>query len=310
MQSFTKYPQRHVAPGTPQQRPSPPADTAMYPWQFVNDGQSSQATPPLQQSTGNEFVASSYMSDGRRTPGPPSEPYLGSFAVSDGQGYSRSNYYVQQNEASPDDVDPPMPIVPRAVPTTHPPPTLPSQQISLPQIYPNRSSDSSASFSRTPSFHATGTSPTPGPARAIRTQKGRGRGGRGGRGGRAGRTSAGRRSSNTNRSPAIQQWQNCHGQTGPPTLKADTPSLQRLIYDLRWQYRDHKGEDLWTRIQQDVLDRTGTKMNVSALQMKYARSRISYIEWLEQDASTRSPRPTATFADHPCLESSPLPGLA
>jgi hypothetical protein len=310
MQSFTKYPHRHVAPGTPQQRPSPPADTTMYPWQFVNDGQSSQATPPLQQSTGNEFVAPSYMSDGRRTPGPPTEPYLGSFAVSDGQGYNRNNYYVPQNEASPDVVDSSMHILPRGVAPTHPSATLPTQQTSLPQIFTGRSGDSSAAFSRTSSFRGTGTSPTRGPARPGRTQKGRGRGGRGGRGGRAGRASGARRSSNTNGSPGIEQWQNCHGQTGPPTLKADTPSLQRMIYDLRWQYRDHKGEDLWTRIQQDVLGRTGTKMNVSALQMKYARSRISYIEWLEQDASTRSLNPTASVADHLCLESSPLAGLA
>lgn len=188
--------------------------------------------------------------------------------------------------------------------TTRPSATLPVQQTSLPR---NGGGDSSAALSHNCKLRGIGTSPTRGPERAGRIPEGRSRDGRRRR---AGLRGGARRSSNTRGAPIIEQWQNCHGQTGPPNLKADTPSLQRLIYDLRWQYRDHKGEDLWSQIQQNILNATGTEMSVAALQMKYARSRIEDIEWLDQDARTRSLSPTASFADHLFLEIYPLPGLA
>ncbi|KAK7223622.1 hypothetical protein V2G26_011625 [Clonostachys chloroleuca] len=78
----------------------------MYPFQnqFEMNSQTSQSGSPMTQptSTPGDFGEPSYVVDGRRTPNPPTEAYMGSFGVSDGTlphglQHQANPFYMMQN---------------------------------------------------------------------------------------------------------------------------------------------------------------------------------------------------------------------
>lgn len=84
----------------------------------------------------------------------------------------------------------------------------------------------------------------------------------------------------------------------PPTLKDGTPDVERMIFDLRWEHRQRKGENMWSFIQRDVhahfQEQRGSP---SQLQMKYARARPQWIQWLDKDVGARPVIITSLGAD-------------
>ncbi|KAI6783347.1 uncharacterized protein J7T54_004374 [Emericellopsis cladophorae] len=75
----------------------------------------------------------------------------------------------------------------------------------------------------------------------------------------------------------------CHGEERQPLLNPDTPEEERLIMDLRWRYRNSKGQDMWDSIQREYHRAFQKDCPKEQLQMKYKRARARYFQWQERD---------------------------
>lgn len=276
LQSLTKSSRRYGVSGSPEQQPSPPVNTTMLPWYYSTGSRPNQTASPLHQSTGSEFAAPAYMPENRRTPMPPIQQYVGTYGVSNAQEYQHNPYYQDQHEgSSPDVLDTRMHMNTQrgSVGAYSTGMTLPSQH--LPDY---RGSEATLNFSRSLDPGGMSNTPRQRGVRGARAQRARGRGG-----------DTGRNSNHVGtRSPALSDWQNCHGKTVPPTLEDGIPEVERLLYELRWEHRDDKGQDMWRKIQGKIEDQLKFPLSAAALQMRYQRSRSAYIRWLDLDVSARS----------------------
>jgi hypothetical protein len=291
-----------VAPGTPQsQECASPGNQKMYHnWSHLdlNAHNSGTSSPMAAQGPVNSEYIGSYVSEGRRTPAPPPQQYLGNFGVSD-----PSESQMSQPET---------PYYPLAM-------TQLDHHSSLPMRQPHHMAmetghrDIARSMAHMPSISAPAglnSSPSPQLRQEGRighdetvfmhhyTDENAHRGLSGSPGRRVlqanNRVKKPRPSRRQNRNPVKTQdpaaeHKNCYGQEVMPTLKPETPAQERCIWEARWKHRYSKGQNMWDNIWseysqqfegQKVPKGRGAREN---LQMKFKRSRCKYLEWLPRD---------------------------
>ncbi|CAG9955007.1 unnamed protein product [Clonostachys rosea f. rosea IK726] len=273
---------QYPSPGTPHKELTPPDSTSMYPFQnqFEMNSQTSQSGSPMTQptSTPGDFGESSYVVvDGRRTPNPPTEAYMGSFGVSDGTlphglQHQGNPFYMMQNAQPVDHMLRDDHSIPLDVPR--------NMTRSLPLHYHHVKSEPRDGDEPLFSLRSGGTYPPTGsPSRHSRTAS---------RVRSRKRSAASRRSMPTRplvqaREP-VEENTNCHGEEVPPLLKDGCPAEERCIFESRWRHRDQKGQDMWNSVIRDHAKAFGSKaITKEKLQMKYNRGRSRWYQWLDDD---------------------------
>lgn len=247
--------------------------------QFDVNGQSSQTSSPMahQNTVASDFLDSGYLHEGRRTPGAPSEPYMGSYSVSDGpepQPISQP-YYMLPHVGHGNHMQPmPMAVHHREVPST---PLLsdphPGQFRQGRRGSPDDQNVQGLAESQRQHTGSPRRRPLQAPNRVKkRTAKSRG--------GQA-RTLAAEN--------PLDEHKNCLGHEVPPMLKSSCPDEERCIFESRWQHRHQKGQDMWESIQNDFKNRFQKCPGKEMLQMKFKRGRSKYIQWIDQDVSLFDP---------------------
>ncbi|KAH6609218.1 hypothetical protein Trco_002564 [Trichoderma cornu-damae] len=276
-------------PSTPYtQVPTPPGSSKMYhqPWsnQFDLHSQNAQNGSPMnnQVAVAQDF----YMSEDRRTPNPPTEPYFGSFSVSEGPDTQSihhpgpQSYYVDmtmgaQNsmlvrEARHMPVDPHHRDMERG---PHPSALLSQPHPSHYQgvrraSTEDRSYSSRAETARRSSSGSPRRRPTQGSTRVKKSRSSK----------RQGATLR-----NQQRVDPGDEHKNCFGQEVPPPIKKGCPEAERCIFDSRWQHRSQRGQDMWDSIQADFEKKFGKKHGKEMLQMKFKRGRSKFYDWHDRD---------------------------
>ncbi|VUC21259.1 unnamed protein product [Clonostachys rosea] len=278
---------QYPSPGTPHKELTPPDSTNMYPFQnqFEMNSQTSQSGSPMTQPTstpGDFGDSSSYVVDGRRTPNPPTEAYMGSFGVSDGtqahgMQHQSSPFYMMPNAQPVDHLlrdDHSMPLdVPR------------NMTRSLPMHYPHhiksepRDGDETLFSLRSNNNYPPTTSPPSRHSRTISRVRSK-------------RSTASRRAMPATRAlvqtqEPVEEHKNCHGEEVPPLLKDGCPAEEKCIFESRWRHRHQKGQDMWNSITKDHGKMFGSKtIQKEKLQMKYTRARPKWYQWLHDDENT------------------------
>ncbi|KAF7534598.1 hypothetical protein G7Z17_g13341 [Cylindrodendrum hubeiense] len=277
----SQYPPPPSTPGA--QQPTPPGSSKMYhqaQWgQFDMNGQSSQTSSPMahQAPVAPEYMEATYLSDERRTPGPPNH-YLGAFGVSDGPEPNQMHtpYYMgmghpvdpQHQLMLRDDHHMPMGVHHREMPNApllsepHPsqfrPARRPSPEEHLAQLPADGPRSGNGSPRRRPVSAASGR---------VKKRPAKSRG----------------QPRNTVMDDPLEEHKNCFGQEVPPTLKSNCPDEERCIFESRWEHRHQKGQDMWESIQSDFRNKFHKCPGKEMLQMKFKRGRSKYIEWIGKD---------------------------
>jgi len=284
MHNLSKFPHRYPAPpDTPKQEPSP-ASSSMYNWgQFVNDGPSSQTGSPMHQPTSHDYAEQSYMPDERHTPGPPSEIYVGRYGVSDGApGYHHSvqssDGYIFNHVQGSSIMDTSMPMDLSRNSTGIPSPAAGGISAHHAHAHYRQSYPDAGHAAPATRPDARGRSSTPARRAAKQTRV------RGSKAASRGGKPTHNRSPNHGLDSAVEENTNCYGEEVPAKLKDNTPPEERFIYEMRWKYRNEKGNDMWTSILNEVQKHFDKEqLNKARLQMKVRRLRTKYIEWLPED---------------------------
>ncbi|RFU72566.1 hypothetical protein TARUN_9697 [Trichoderma arundinaceum] len=287
-------PQYPPPPSTPYtQVPTPPGSSKMYhqPWsnQFEMHNQNAQNGSPMNNQV--PVAPDFYMSEDRRTPNPPTEPYFGSFSVSEGPDTQSihhqgpPSYYVDMamsnqssmliREARHLPVDPHHREMERS---SHPP--HPSSLLGQPHSShyhsvrrastDDRSYSSRAETARRSSSGSPRRRPTQGSTRVKKSRSSK-------------RQGASLRSQQ--QVDPGDEHKNCFGQEVPPPIKKGCPDEERCIFDSRWRHRAQRGQDMWDSIQADFEKQFGKKHGKEMLQMKFKRGRSKFYDWLDQDAA-------------------------
>ena len=238
----------------------------------------------MHQSTSHDFAEQPYMPDERRTPGPPPELYMGGYSVSDAAGDYHHNvppstpYYLSHIQG-PGTLDTPMSMsIPRNT-AGGPAPTaaaLTAHHANAHYRQGHPDGGHAAPINRT---DVRGRSGTPGRrvAKAARA--------RGSKAAPRGSKPTHNRGPSQGLDSAVEENMNCHGEEVPAKLKDNTPPEERFIYEMRWKYRNEKGNDMWASILKEVEEKFNEPLNKARLQMKVRRLRTKYIEWLPEDVS-------------------------
>lgn len=275
----SQYPPPPSTPGA--QQPTPPGSTKMYhqpQWPpFEMNGQSSQTSSPMahQAAVAPEYMENTYLSDERRTPGPPTH-YLGAFGVSEGPEPNQMNtpYYMDMGHpVNPqhqlmlrDDHQIPMGVHHREMPGG---PLLNEPQPSHFRSARRPSSEEQAVQASIDGSHSVSGSPRRRPVSAAS--------------GRVKKRPAKARGRTTLPDDPLDEHKNCFGQEVPPTLKDTCPDEERCIFESRWKHRHQKGQDMWESIQRDFKNKFNKCPGKEMLQMKFKRGRAKYIEWIPKD---------------------------
>ncbi|KAI9899047.1 hypothetical protein N3K66_005508 [Trichothecium roseum] len=274
-------------PDTPQQIPTPPGSATMYPHQWP-----SQAGSPMPQGTNaaqGYADQDAYMSDDRREASVlPPGTYFGHFSVSGGsdsgfyppptmhQQHHQQHHHPHHNphhlEGHPMSLD------------SHADhqgsvQTMSNHSRAPMHSYPSPRLGSVEGCSAPPGDAAQSANSSP-KRRIVQHPKSKKKA--------AKRSSAAPSSSARGVSTGSDQdveHTNCLGEFGPPHLLEDTPEQIRHIFELRWNHRDKKGQDMWESIAQDYAKKypSHAKQSKEMLQMKYKRGRPKHIKWLARD---------------------------
>ncbi|KAH8174500.1 hypothetical protein LIA77_05919 [Sarocladium implicatum] len=250
---------------------------------FDLNAPSSQANSPMttQHPLAPEFLESyAHGHDGRRTPGPPEQSYMGHFGVTDsqplGQGASQSFYMSlpPANQQGPHATLMRGNVqgitdsrgVSRSVPSSS---LLNHAPHGLREDHRDNASDATY---QSRSINGSPRSLTG--AQTGRVRKNR----------RAKRQGSATSKGTSHDSETLGEYMNCRGQEVPPTLKDTCPEEERCIFDSRWRHRKDKGHTMWDGIQEDYRQHFGRAApGKETLQMKFKRARSKYIEWLPED---------------------------
>lgn len=250
----------------------------------ISGGHPSGTSSPM--NTPGHVAPDFYLSEDRRTPGPP-EPYMGSFGVSDStQSHPISQggppYYLDIGH---------MPNHNNLMLRDNPPLTLEPQHrdldrsvpLSAPLLHDAPRGSQSRRGRRL-------TSEDSGPRadmESVRSPKGSPR--RSsilGTNNRVKKSKSGKKQSSKSHQPdPDEEHQNCHGQETPPPLKDSCPEEERRIFESRWRHRNKRGNDMWDAIQSDFLKEFNKSHGKEMLQMKFKRARSKYLQWLPRDVS-------------------------
>ncbi|KAL6876718.1 hypothetical protein J3F83DRAFT_416157 [Trichoderma novae-zelandiae] len=276
-------------PSTPYtQVPTPPGSSKMYhqPWssQFDMHAQSAQNPAPMnnQVPVTSEF----YMTpdDRRSTPNPPTEPYYGSFSVSEGADthsmhqQGPQSYYMpieMENQGSNMMIRDPRHLTmephPRDMDRTHAPSLLAQSHFNNAR----RASTDDRSYSSRADNIRRSSSGSP-RRRSIAQGSSRVKKSRSSK-----RQGASFRSQQ--QVDPGEEHKNCFGQEAPPLIKKNCPEEERCIFESRWRHRHQRGQDMWDSIQGDFDKRFDKRHGKEMLQMKFKRGRAKYYEWLDED---------------------------
>lgn len=245
----------------------------------------------MNQNPSHEYAEQQpYLTDGRRTPGPPPEPYMGGYSVSNAaaeyhQGGVQSHnapYYVPQI-ANHGLLDTPMHMGdPRVVAgAASAGASLPSQHTNPAYHHGHREGEAASPFSRTVEPRGDVGSPkrraTQAPNRVQKAQ-----------------SNSARRKASTSRGTGqtfdpSEDNKNCLNQEVPPTLRDDCTGEELALFQLRWEHRDKKGDSMWDLIRSGLTERFDKPYEKEQVQMKYKRARSKYIVWLSEDVSNPLP---------------------
>ncbi|KAM0260833.1 hypothetical protein ACHAQJ_002600 [Trichoderma viride] len=283
----SQYPPPPSTPYT--QVPTPPGSSKMYhqPWgnQFDMHNQNAQNSSPMnnQVPVAQDF----YMAEDRRTPNPPTEPYFGSFSVSEGadtqpihhtgpQPYyvnmgmdNQSSMLIRDNRHMP--LDPHHREMERV---PHPSSLLSQQHASHYNDIRRASTDDRSYSSRAETTRRSSSgSPRRRPATQGSTRVKKSRSSK-----KQGASLRGQQQGDPG-----DEHKNCFGQEVPPLIKKGCPEEERCIFESRWRHRSQRGQDMWDSIQADFAKKFGKKHGKEMLQMKFKRGRSKFYDWLEQD---------------------------
>ncbi|TFB02192.1 hypothetical protein CCMA1212_005605 [Trichoderma ghanense] len=282
-------PQYPAPPSTPYtQVPTPPGSSKMYhqPWnsQFDMHAPSAQNPPPMNNQV--PVASDFYMApdDRRSTPNPPTEPYYGSFSVSEGPDthsmhhQGPQSFYVplemgnqSSNMMMRDARHMPMEPHPRDMERNHASSLLAQSHFNNvrrastdDRSYSSRADTIRRSSSGSPRRRsiAQGSSRV----KKLRSSK---------------RQGASFRSQQ--QVDPSDEHKNCFGQEAPPLIKKNCPEEERCIFESRWRHRHQRGQDMWDSIQGDFQKRFDKRHGKEMLQMKFKRGRAKYYEWLDED---------------------------
>ncbi|KAL7939492.1 hypothetical protein V8C35DRAFT_286806 [Trichoderma chlorosporum] len=278
----SQYPPPPSTPYT--QVPTPPGSSKMYhqPWsnQFDMHNQNAQSGSPLNSQV--QMASEFYMPEDRRTPNPPTEPYFGSFSVSEGTD-SQSihhqgppSYYVPLEMSNQNSMmireARHLPMESHARDGPHPSSLLAQPRSSQFPSVRRASTDDRSYTSRADTLRRSSSgsprrrSATQGSTRVKKSRSSK-------RGG----------ASLRNQADPGEEHKNCFGQEVPPPIKKGCPEEERCIFESRWRHRDKRGQDMWDSIQADFERRFGKKHGKEMLQMKFKRGRSKFYDWLDED---------------------------
>ncbi|UKZ75533.1 hypothetical protein TrVFT333_003220 [Trichoderma virens FT-333] len=252
-------PQYPPPPSTPYtQVPTPPGSSKMYhqPWnnQFDMHNQSAQSGSPL--SSQVPVASDFYMPEDRRTPNPPTEPYFGSFSVSEGpetqsiHHQGPPSYYVPMEMGNQNSM---MIREPRHLPM-EPHPRDGSQPSSL-LVQPHSSH-----------FHSIRRASTDDRSYSSRADTVR-------------RSSSGspRRRSATQGSTRVKKSRSSKRQGASLRSQTEPGDEHKNCFG------QERGQDMWDSIQADFEKKFGKKHGKEMLQMKFKRGRSKFYDWLDED---------------------------
>ncbi|KAL7786282.1 hypothetical protein V8C37DRAFT_392498 [Trichoderma ceciliae] len=257
------------------------------PWsnQFDMHSQNAQNSSPMNNQV--PVASDFYMAEDRRTPNPPTEPYFGSFSVSEGPDTQSihhqgpPSYYVdmamsgQNSMMMRDARHLPMDPHHRDIERHPHPAALLSQPHSSHYHSVRRASTDDRSYSSRADTARRSSSGSP--RRRPATQ---------------GSTRVKKSRSSKRQGPSLRNQQqvdpgdehkNCFGQEVPPPIKKGCPEEERCIFEARWRHRSQRGQDMWDSIQADFEKKVGKKHGKEMLQMKFKRGRSKFYDWLEED---------------------------
>ncbi|KAK4084425.1 uncharacterized protein Triagg1_905 [Trichoderma aggressivum f. europaeum] len=278
-------PQYPPPPSTPYtQVPTPPGSSKMYhqPWnnQFDMHNQNAPNGSPMNNQV--PVASDFYMPEDRRTPNPPTEPYFGSFSVSEGpdtqsmHNQGQPSYYVPMemgNQTSMMIREPRhMPMEPHPRDGSHPASLLVQPHSSHFANIRRASTDDRSYASRAETVRRSSSgsprrrSATQGSTRVKKLRSSK-------RGGASLRSQV---------DPG-DEHKNCYGQEIPPPIKKGCPEEERCIFESRWRHRSQRGQDMWDSIQGDFEKKFKKKHGKEMLQMKFKRGRSKYYDWLPED---------------------------
>lgn len=276
--------QQYPPPVTPYaQVPTPPGSSKMYHHQWNNqfdmNSHTSQASSPM--TTQAPIAPEFYISDGRRTPGPP-DPYLGAFGVSTGPEpqpiqHAGPPYYLDVQQMDNQNAMMMRDNHQMSMDRSAPPPGAPLLSQAHPSHFrPNRRLSGDNHGHADPNRH---TPPSGSPRRrptqgSTRVKKSRS----------TKRQSAAVRNNPQPLDPSDEHT-NCYGEEAAPHIKSNCPEEERCIFESRWRHRRQRGQDMWESIQNDFLRQFNKSHGKEMLQMKFKRGRSKYIEWLPKDVS-------------------------
>ncbi|KAL7943110.1 hypothetical protein V8C42DRAFT_329721 [Trichoderma barbatum] len=280
-------PQYPPPPSTPYtQVPTPPGSSKMYhqPWssQFDMHSQNAQNGSPLNNQV--PVTSDFYMPEDRRTPNPPTEPYFGSFSVSEGPDTQSihhqgpPSYYVQMEMSNQNSMmireARHLPMEPHPRDGPHPSSLLVQPHSSHFHSVRRASTDDRSYSSRGDAVRRSSSgSPRRRPATqgSSRVKKSR-----------SSKRQGGSLRSQHQVDPG-DEHKNCYGQEVPPPIKKGCPEEERCIFESRWRHRAQRGQDMWDSIQADFEKKFGKKHGKEMLQMKFKRGRSKFYDWHDED---------------------------
>ncbi|KAL6837493.1 hypothetical protein V8C40DRAFT_230090 [Trichoderma camerunense] len=280
-------PQYPPPPSTPYtQVPTPPGSSKMYhqPWnnQFDMHNQNAPNGSPMNSQVP---VPSDYYipTEDRRTPNPPTEPYYGSFSVSEGpdtqsmHNQGPPSYFVPMEMGNQNSM---MIREPRHLPVESHPRDVSHPSSLLVQSHPSHSynvrrasTDDRSYTSRADTVRRSSSgsprrrSATQGSTRVNKKSRSSKRGG----------------GSLRSQADPSDEHKNCYGQEIPPPIKKGCPEEERCIFESRWRHRSQRGQDMWDSIQADFEKKFNKKHGKEMLQMKFKRGRSKFYDWLPED---------------------------